>query len=136
MSTITFTPSSGAALVFDGSLAAPSFGWDSFREEPSGPRLREFTFPGIGGAAAVVLGAAPRQFTQAGRLLAASESELASMRSALRAAASGSAGALSVRGGAESFPNTLLVSVRFTAHGRDAAGHWARYELGWRQLSP
>ena len=136
MSTITFTPGAGAALVFDNAASPPSYRWTEFREEPSGPRLREFTYPLIDGADAICLGAAPREFVQAGALLAATESALGTMQAALRAAASGSTGTLSVRGGAQSFANTLLAAVRFFEHGPAGANHLVRYELRWRQLSP
>jgi hypothetical protein len=136
MSTIVFTPAAGAALVFDNAASPPSWGWDAFREEPAGPRLREFSYPGIDGADAVLLGAAPREFVQIGRLFAAGAAALGAMQAALRAAANGVAGTLSVRGGAQSFANTLLLAVRFTDGGSDAAAHWARYELRWRQLVP
>lgn len=136
MSSIVFSRPGRAALVFEDSAEPPACRWSSFEELPGGPRLREFSYPGIDGADALRLGAAPREFLQRGLLLAADESGLATLAAAVRAAADGAAGTLAVRGGAETFSGAVLASARFFDHGRADGSFIVRYELRWKQLAP
>jgi len=135
MTTITFTPYGQAALVFDNAAAPPSYRWSLFREVRTGPRLREFSYPRLDGADAVLLGSGPREFVQEGMLVAASESALATMMAAVRTAASGASGPLVVRG-TQTLGNTVLAAVSFFGHGRAGANYAVRYALRYRQLAP
>jgi hypothetical protein len=136
MSVIAYAHPAGELVFADAASGAPpAVRWTSFRERPRARRRREFSYPGADGVEELRLGAGAQELELEGYLIAGSESELAALKAALRAANDGRAGTLSVRGAAERFAEVVLAELSFGEH---AVGQYylESFRILWRSLRP